>query len=172
MDNIRSCIPTDVEKLSKGRLCVCTRMSLFRPNQFTKKINGTCREWLILYPLRLVSHVLILFYLQLILRAWLPWLSTTDVLCAVARLSRAVSARIKMSVSLTYATAIYQALLTKRTIRSRWTEVCATGPGVACNILPINLIYIPTHWRVRLPFLYSSHPGLIKFSSRLFLVEN
>lgn len=31
MDNIRSCIPTDVEKLSKGRLCVCTRMSLFRP---------------------------------------------------------------------------------------------------------------------------------------------
>lgn len=76
-----------------------------------------------------------LFYLQLILRTWIPWLSFANLLCAVARLSWAVSTRIKMSVSLTYATAIYQALLTKWTIRRRWTEV-----GFR-NILSINLIY-------------------------------
>lgn len=82
--------------------------------------HGTCREWLILS----FQPCAYLFYLQLILRTWVPWLSAADVLCAVARLSRAVSTGTEMSVSLAYATTIYQALLTKRTVRSRWTKVC------------------------------------------------
>lgn len=82
--------------------------------------HGTCREWLILS----FQPCAYLFYLQLILRTWVPWLSASDVLCAVARLSRALSASIEMPVSLAYAAAIYQAILTKRTVLCRWTKVC------------------------------------------------
>lgn len=91
---------------------------LFFHSEAAKKINGTCREWLILFSL------CYLFYLQLILRTRIPWLSFTDVLCAITRLSWAVPTRFEMPLSLTYATAIYQALLTKWTICSRWTKVC------------------------------------------------
>lgn len=140
--------------LSKQTWRNCSRVGFVKT--FTspaEKINGTCREWLIFY---INSFPVILFYLQLILWTWIPWLSVANMFCAVACLSRALSTRVKMSVSLTYATAIYQALLTKWTIRSRWTEV---GFG---NTLSINLIYflhfsalVSLHYTYSTAFVYS-----------------
>lgn len=123
---------------SLGKFIFCAKSS---------KNCGKTREkqqpWHLSRMINLIFTTMCLFYLQLILRTWVPWLSAPDVLCAVTRLSRALSARIEMSVSLAYAAAIHQALLTKRTVLRRWTKVrlcvCESSPWEDLFIMSIML---------------------------------